>query len=990
MVTMDALQRGLQVVETVDNSREALKQANTSMTEVLIGQKEAGDYLHFASALDEVRKYAAGKRFVPGFPIYEATQSLIKKMEELDSLIAGQRAGLPDRAENPFIFSQLAQSLETFASSIELNSQFKRSLRLESEEFELLRALESMRQHFELPEERSWKVLKTAVRTMKDPVQIDDGVIDNLKLHWTRKSRTAQFEALRRDALAGQEGGRARLLLDSRKAALEEEKLRQSKSPVPDPSLSRPWLLYYSLVNELRRYLGKYEDNMDKSSGDVIKQRLSEVLELDYMMAGPDSDPLAVEPSAEKVEAYLTSTVWPNLVKHFGSYEPTSGISEGDSRLFRIMYELQNTLALPEKVDGADMRRIYNYTEDPDRREEPWPDALKVASALCVKEKKRRSLLLARQERSEKEKESEEKIASEKPKEEAPKLKEEPEKLEAEKDPGEKTAETEEPAPEKTTEKKLEEEKTSEEVKTEAEGPKPENRSETDLNMTEVFGEGKAEEDSETLETSFVRRKKEADLFESIIQEAKPRVENKMKQDQDREEQEQKEREEEKAKYKYPPSWEGKTWGEFTEELENYLKVNVKTSKDIVPVTDNPRPEDYLHIGPISQFLVARNLFGSEELKNSIINTQELTREANAILDDPCFAKLLKDPEFLRSLAWRGAHGAWDRLMEERKQAYEELKAQTSLNADISEEGKTVEKQKLDEKQAAESRLNVDIKDKRKKEQKDIEEEMKPIRTAVERVYLRLTDARYNADIQKTGFLFFKPSDTGFYQTAVKALETLHNKKEQYTNGELTAARQAVKAYLDERKDVRSHEYGKRRWEKMMCAYKALALPGQFEDYCRELNAHRGIKDTDTLNPNYVHPSAFGAERMDLVNPHVPMNEAYRQLRQEYARDAAEGKKDALLDYFSKIAAMRSQVARNDGDWGTLVNMNLVAEQALQLKEDSGFINAFNKGKGESDRKAMFEEARKILEPEYAQRKRIQAADPAAAENKKMNELSKG
>ena len=103
MVTMDALQRGLQVVETVENSREALKQANTSMTEVLIGQKEAGDYLHFALALDEVRKYAAGKRFVPGFPIYEATQSLIKKMEELDSLIAGQRAGLPDRAENPFI-----------------------------------------------------------------------------------------------------------------------------------------------------------------------------------------------------------------------------------------------------------------------------------------------------------------------------------------------------------------------------------------------------------------------------------------------------------------------------------------------------------------------------------------------------------------------------------------------------------------------------------------------------------------------------------------------------------------------------------------------------------------------------------------------------------------------------------------------------------------------------------------------------------------------
>ena len=909
MVTMDALQRGLQVVETVENSREALKQANSSMTEVLIGQKEAGDYLHFALALDEVRKYAAGKRFVPGFPIYEATQSLIKKMEELDSLIAGQRAGLPDRAENPFIFSQLAQSLETFASSIELNSQFKRSLRLESEEFELLRALESMRQRFELPEERSWKVLKTAVRTMKDPVQIEDGVIDDLKLHWTRKSRTAQFEALRRETLAGQEGGRARLLLDSRKAALEEENLRQSKSQVPDPSLSRPWLLYYSLVNELRRYLGKYEDSMDKSSGDIIKQRLSEVLELDYMMAGPDSDPLAVEASAEKVEAYLTSTVWPNLVKHFGSYEPTSKIPEGDSRLFRIMYELQNTLALPEKVDGADMRRIYNYTEDPDRQEEPWPDALKVAHVLWDNEKKRR-LLLDRRERSEKEKEPEEVKVGENP------------------------------APEKTTEEKLEAEKTSEEVTAEEEGPKPEDISEKDLNMTEVFGEGKAEEAPEALETSFVRRKKEADLFESIKQEAMPRVENKLKRDKEREEQEQKEREEEKAKYKEPPSWEGKTWGAFTEELEKYLKVNVKKTEDIVPVTDNPRPKDYPHIGPISQFLVARNLFGSEELKNSIINPQELTREANAILDDPCFAKLLKDPEFLRSLAWRGASGAWDKLMEERKQAYAELKAQTSLNADVSEKGQTVEKQKLDEKQAAESRLDVNIKDKRKKQQDEIEEAMKPIRTAVERVYLRLTDARYNADIQKTGFLFFKPSDTGFYQTAVKALETLYNKKEQYSNGELTAARQAVKAYLDERKDVRSHEYGKRRWEKMMCAYKALALPGQFEDYCKELNAHRGIKDTDTLNPNYVHPSAFGAERMDLANPHVPMNETYRQLRQDYAKAKAAGEKDALLDYFSRIAAMRTQAARINGDWGTLVDMNLVAEQAEMIRKDSGFINA--------------------------------------------------
>ena len=959
MVTMDALQRGLQVVETVENSREALKQANSSMTEVLIGQKEAGDYLHFALALDEVRKYAAGKRFVPGFPIYEATQSLIKKMEELDSLIAGQRAGLPDRAENPFIFSQLAQSLETFASSIELNSQFKRSLRLESEEFELLRALESMRQRFELPEERSWKVLKTAVRTMKDPVQIDDGVIDDLKLHWTRKSRTAQFEALRRETLAGQESGRARLLLDSRKAALEEEKLRQSNSQVPDPSLSRPWLLYYSLVNELRRYLGKYEDSMDKSSGDIIKQRLSEVLELDYMMAGPDSDPLAVEPNAEKVEAYLTSTVWPNLVKHFGSYEPTSGISEGDSRLFRIMYELQNTLALPEKVDGADMRRIYNYTGDPDRQEEPWPDALKVAHVLWDNEKKRRSLLLDRQERSEKEKEPEEVKVGENP------------------------------APEKTTEEKLEAEKTSEEVTAEEEGPKPEDISEKDLNMTEVFGEGKAEEAPEALETSFVRRKKEADLFESIKQEAMPRVEDKLKRDKEREEQEQKEREEEKAKYKDPPSWEGKTWGAFAEELVEYLKVNVKKTEDIVPVTDNPRPKDYPHIGPISQFLVARNLFGSEELKNSIINPQELTREANAILDDPCFAKLLKDPEFLRSLAWRGASGAWDKLMEERKQAYADLKAKTSLDADVSGEGKTVEKQKLDEKQAAESRLDVNIKDKRKKQQDEIEEEMKPIRTAVERVYLRLTDTRYNADIQKTGFLFFKPSDTGFYQTAVKALETLYNKKEQYSNGELTAARQAVKAYLDERKDVRSHEYGKRRWEKMMCAYKALALPGQFEEYCKELNAYRGIKDTDTLNPNYVHSSAFGAERMDLVNPHVPMNEAYRQLRQDYAKAKAAGEKDALLDYFSKIAAIRTQAARINGDWGTLVDMNLVAEQAEMLRKDSGFINAFNKGKGESDRKAMFAEAGKILDPDSKNWEELRNSAPAAQQNKKTNEISK-
>ncbi len=961
MVTMDALQRGLQVVETVENSREALEQANSSMTEVLIGQKDAGDYLHFALALDEVRKYAAGKRFVPGFPIYEATQPLIKKMEELDSLIAGQRAGLPDRVENPFIFSQLSQSLETFASSIELNCGFgfTTKLKLESEEFELLQALESMRRRFELPDQRSWRVVKKAVPTMEKPVEIDDGVIDDLKLHWTRKSRTAQLEALRRETLAGQEGGRARLLLDSRKAALEEEKLQQSKSQVPDPSLSRPWLMYFSLVNELRRYLGKYEDSMDNGSADAIKQRLSEVVDLDDMMAGPDSDPQAVEPSAEKVEAYLTSTVWPNLVKHFGSYEPTSKISEGDSRLFRIMYELQNTLALPEKVEGADMRRIYNYTEDPDRREEPWPDALKVAHAVWNNALKHRSLNLEKQERTEKAKEVEGKNASGEQKEETgvSVSGEEPEKK------------TESSAAEISGEQK-------EETGVSVPGEEPEKK--TESNTEEISGEVKAVEDPERdnpMETL-------AD-FEQYMKEREPEVRKMREQQLADQAQEKAAYEKEREKYRQPPTWEGKTWGAFTEELETYLKYNVRSADDLNPRMDNPRPRDYPHIGPITQFLVGRKRFGSEELKNSIIDSQELTREANNLLNDPGFGKLLKDEHFRFLLSWRGADAAWGRIMEESEKAHEAMNAQPPLSTGDPEGPKT------NEKRAAESPLAIDVLESRKQRENEREEEMKPIQTAVERVYLRLTDERYNADIRKTGFLFFKPSDTGFYQTAVGELKKLYDKKGQYQLGELNDARRAVKAYLDERKDVRSHEYGKRRWEKMMCAYKALALPGDFEKYCKELNDRRGIKETDTLNPNYVHPSAFGAERMDLVNPRVPMNEAYRQLRQDYARDAAAGKKDALLDYFSKIAAMRTQTARINGDWGTLVDMNLVAEQAEMLKNDTGFINAFNKGKGESDRKAMFAEAGKILDPDHNNWEKLRES-PAEPQNKKTNEISKG
>jgi hypothetical protein len=243
-----------------------------------------------------------------------------------------------------------------------------------------------------------------------------------------------------------------------------------------------------------------------------------------------------------------------------------------------------------------------------------------------------------------------------------------------------------------------------------------------------------------------------------------------------------------------------------------------------------------------------------------------------------------------------------------------------------------------------------------------IEEEKQhaPLKETISNIYTRLTDERYNAGLRKTGFLFFKPSDTGLYQTAVDKLKTLAN-DEVPTLGHQTEAKKAIRAYLDDRMTVRRHAYGRQRWEQMMCAYKALEDPEKFEEFCAQVNTRRGLTDPqkDAQNPDYVYASSFGPERVDLKNPHVPMNEMYRQLRQEYAKANAAGEKDALLKYFSQIAAMRMQSRRNDGDFGTLVDKNKMQVEAQLLYNDSGFRKILAGG----DRKALFLEAENLLTP---------------------------
>ena len=939
MITLDALRIGRMPVEAMARAKEDRKKMGEGgITELLLQNKESRDYLFFVSALDKLRKYAGSDRLIPGTRLHSHMQPMIKKMEELDTLVAGERAGLPKGAKNPFIFSQLRDSLADFADFVATSIELKSSeFRVGPEETELLRSLDGMYRHFGLPEHKNWETLRKAVKSMGDPVHMDDGMIDRLQLNWTRKNLIAQAGAGSREALANTENGRAQLLLNSRKAALEDEKQRQAGKRIPDSPESRPYLLFYTLSYELAMYYLKYKKEMDPESTKAMRTMLDEMVTLDDIMAGPDSDPQAEEPNPEIVETCLKEKTWPTLVRYFGSFNPTSMVLREDARIFRIMYELQNTLALPEQVDGADMRKVYNYTVEPDSREPIWPDALKQAHSVWAKKLHTRTLEIDEKAR----------LAEER------RLAEEAEQRRKEADRRQMKAmyklvrETERDREQKRREdfrKKQEDEKSqaeAERLAAEAEARKADEEEKERQRLLQEEKDAKIE-----IPMSEWDRIEQDPEVKALMEESRKKHEEELKNNPPQQE----------VKSALPvPRCDGKTWGEFAKELRAYLQENVSYYDGLAPHSNDPGPRDIDHIGQITQFLVAEGRYGKAH-ENEIVDERELVQESNRLIRDPGFLRLLKDPEFRDLVARKNGKAAWERIVEASGEEYAKKGQATPYRFTVTELRQEVQRQ--------------------------LEIKQRPIKTVVDSVYLGLTDEKYNADVRKTGFLFFKPSDTELYQTAVSSLERIYRTTGEYRNADLGDARQALRAYLDKRKDVRSHEYGRRRWEKLMCAYKALEDPKEFEDYCAELNACRGFTDPvkDATDPDYVHPSAFGPERVDLNNPHVPMNEAYRQMRQDYAKANAAGDKDALLRYYARVAAMRTQAflkgeagqkVQEDpetgqrtvkGDWGLLIDMEQVDAQAKELYEDYSFRKALKESDG-ANREALFKEAYRILKP---------------------------
>ena len=934
-ITLNALKRGLLPVEAMAGSQETRKQMEQqgmSMTEMLIQGEDSGNYLYFAAALDKLRKFAGSDRVIPGTYFHGGIQPLVKKMEELDTLTAGERAGLPQGAENPFIFSQLREEMGSFASLVGNCIDMKsKDFRLGTEEVGLLRALDGMYRHFGLPEQKDWQTLRSAVPAMREPVPMDDGMLDDLTSHWQRKALTAQSEARKRDALAKSGTGSALLLMNSRKAALADEKMRAEGAEIPDSPQSRAYLLFYSLSYELVKYQKKYEDDMEKGSLEAMRSMLGEMMILDDMMAGPDSHPQGEEPRAEEVEKCLREHTWPTLVRHFGSFTPTSKISEEDSRLFRIMYELQNTLALPEKVDGADMRKVYNFTQDPDKPEEVWPDALKQAHTVWARRLRTRTLEIDKNARREEERRLAEEARQRQAAADQKQMKEMYKRVLA-------TEKYREQVKEAEFRRKQEAERAAEEAERMAE----------EEEAARIAAEARRVEEEAKERERLLQEKKESEIVIPVSpqdQAAQDPEVRKLMQEAEEARKKSPPPEKEMAPQE-PPVGRDKTWGQFALELREYLKENVYFTDALSPRKKDPGPMDIPHIGQIVQFLVAEGRYGNEPLKSQTIDERELVQESNQLMRDPGFIRLLKDWDFRDLVAGRRLKEAWERIT---AASVEEC----AKKGQMSPYSYTVE-----EKQVLEQRL--------------LEEKKRPVKTVVDSVYLGLTDERYNADIRKRGFLFFKPSDTGLYQTAVAQLKKLFdtNPGEDYRRADLRETKLALRAYLDDRKGVRSHEYGRHRWEKLMCAYKALEEPDQFAQYCAELNAHRGL--TDPLDPNYVHPSAFGPERVDLKNPQVPMNVAYRRLRQDYAKANAAEEKDALLNYYSRVAAMRTQAALKlkpdqeqnpdqpiRGDWGVLLDMQMLEQQAKDLANDHSFRSVFAGG----DREALLSEAMRILAP---------------------------
>ena len=984
-ITLAALRDGLRDTETMEKSREDMEQAGIRMTDFLVQNERTRNYLFFMAALDAMRSYVGGAKLTPKSYHYAHTQALSKKMEELDTLIAGSRAGLPDGVDNQFIISELRESLCLFAATLSNSLKFPSdAFVFGTEEAELLRALDGMYRHFGLEDQKDWLALRGAVKLMGTPVPMEDRLLDARKMHWTSKQAFFKAQKDRRLAMAETENGAATLLLNSRQAALEDDARQQNGEAPRSSEQARPYLLVYSLVDALTAYYHKYQDEMGEDDSKSLKRILGDVLLLDDTLAGADSLPEGATkiPDAKDVQDIITKDLWPDVVRFFGKRAPDSRIPADDSRLLRLLYELQDTLGLPEQTEDGDMRPVYNFVQDPDKRERIWSKALSTAQSSWKKNREDRTaqakadLLKAEQE-------------------EADRLQAQPEddQLDAQPEDDLLQADLEETARKKAEEEEAARRKVEEEEAALQKAQSEDNQSnlqpqddlldlqpeddllKTDLEEAErkessqqaeenhkLKGEASAQQPDENRE----RKSEEEEVQELVREYEQRRKDGKMAPKPVT-----KEKVEEKRLE--PPSEEGKTWEQFKKELDAYLTQNVPLFSDLKPDNPNPTPEDIPHIRQLAQYFVAAGRFGTDDLEankdkcqaleKETVDSEELYRETMTLLNDPGFLKLLKEKEFRQKMSGRLVTVFWRHVKEESIQEHSRLNKDSPYIYDVI---KTREMRRV-----------------------ALEKKNAPLKKTISDIYTRLTDPRYNEEVRKTGFLFFQPSNTGLYQAAVDSLATV-NQAADPRNSDKTAAITALRAYLDDRMGVRRHEYGRQRWVKLMCAYKALETPEQFAAYCQRVNAYRGIKDEDVANVNFVHPSAFGPERVDLEKPRIPMNEALQNLRQDYAKAAAAKDEKALQHYFARVSAMRTEaiVSGHGGDMGALIDMDQVNEKAQTLEQDPSFLTTFKTG----DRRALLYKAKDILYPEKKWGPGVSEQEefvPNQAVDKKTNGLSK-
>ena len=937
-VTVSELRTGLQVADAVLPMREALVQSGSSVIQTVISNKAGENYLFFASALDSLRSYAAGTKLVPGTNLYNNTKPLIDKMEELDGLIAQERAGVPRNVENPFVMSELIDALDTFAFGINGAIQTRdNGFKLGSEEIDLLKSLDGMVRHLELPVRNEWQVLKNGVKKMGDPVAMDDSILDKIRERWSFKMKNHEAEeaikAQRQDALSSVENGLAVHLANSRTAAKADAEIKKSDPTAQPSAASMLYRSFFSTCTSLKKYREKYLDQMGEKDREALDNCINNFLRAEDELAGTDTRLEETSPNLFETQDIIKLDLWPSVVNFFGSRKPNSMVLGDDAVLIRRIRGLQEALCLPETVGDCDMRQVYNYVPDIDEAAAPDANVMDDAAKFRADAKQKRfdeteagkKRLAEEQERVRQEQEKfrleQERIRIENEK----KLEEAKRQAALKKKADEEAAslkqkqlEDEQRRKEKAeADEKLRQEKLQEE----------EFRKQQEADRQEILknlpGYEKALE-----EKAFEDLKKEMDaerIEKGIVHEPAP--------------------EPVKEAPLPVPSPDGKTWGEYADALKAYLRQQ----GSLLPRTGSniakPRLEEYPHITQVVHALVAINRYGSDDLKNEAVNTRELISAGRHLMSDPVFKKVIDDRDHNKWLESHDYKIFWNHFVEASREQYNMISQQ--------------------QEQRLFSPYDISVQQMRTWEKKTEQDKEKPFRRNIENIVARIDDVRYNADIQKTGFLFFKPSDSGLFQTAVEKLRAIAgtDPKEAVKDSARNEAYTAVKAYLDDRRAVRVHEYGKHRWEKMMCAYAALAPREEFEQYCRDLNTYRKIEDP--MHPDYVSPEAFGPGRMDLDSPQIPLREARAQILADHKRplppDAGTADKD--LWYFARAAAMRNSASAKN-DWGALVDMKQVDEMAKKLVQETSFVDYVkSEGFKLGDRKDLYEKAEKALAP---------------------------